>query len=107
MALIELYCPRCGGDVRMDRSMVFGTCESCGARCMLQEMVPRRTEVSVQGAPTVDGLVDLALRSWLIGDEESSYRAVVDALSTWGAGGSTPPGTLSSASASSTGGRTP
>ena len=23
----------------MDRSMVFGTCESCGARCMLQEMV--------------------------------------------------------------------
>ena len=81
MALIELYCPRCGGDVRMDRSMVFGTCESCGARCMLQEMVPRRTEVSVQGAPTVDGLVDLALRSWLIGDEESSYRATVDALS--------------------------
>ena len=80
MALIELYCPRCGGEVRMDQSMMFGTCLNCGARCLLQEMVPRRTEVTVEGTPTVDGLVDLALRMWTIGDEDSAYRAVGDAL---------------------------
>ena len=80
MALIELYCPRCGGEVRMDQSMMFGTCLNCGARCLLQEMVPKRTEVTVEGTPTVDGLVDLALRMWTIGDEDSAYRAVGDAL---------------------------
>ena len=80
MALIELYCPRCGGEVRMDQSMMFGTCLNCGARCLLQEMVPKRTEVTVEGTPTVDGLVDLALRMWSIGDEDSAYRAVGDAL---------------------------
>ena len=80
MALIELYCPRCGGEVRMDQSMMFGTCLNCGARCLLQEMVPRKTEVTVEGIPTVDGLVDLALRMWTIGDEDSAYRAVGDAL---------------------------
>ncbi len=80
MALIELYCPRCGGEVRMDQSMMFGTCLNCGARCLLQEMIPKRTEVTVEGTPTVDGLVDLALRMWSIGDEDSAYRAVGDAL---------------------------
>ena len=41
----------------MDQSMMFGTCHNCGARCLLQEMVPKRTEVTVEGTPTVDGLV--------------------------------------------------
>lgn len=82
MALVELCCPRCGGDVRMDKSMMFGTCEHCGARCMLQEMMPGNSgKSSGNGSGISEGdQSELALRHLILGDVDSAYAAIGRAL---------------------------
>lgn len=64
----------------MDQSMMFGTCEHCGARCMLQEMMPKGAGGGADASGGDGDQAGLALRHIMVGDLDSAYAAVGLAL---------------------------
>lgn len=58
MSILELKCPNCGGDIKLDQSKDFGFCMYCGTKIQITEKV--RVEhggtISVNGLTTVESL---------------------------------------------------
>ncbi|MBQ3685653.1 MAG: zinc ribbon domain-containing protein [Candidatus Methanomethylophilaceae archaeon] len=79
MPLVDLYCPHCGGEIKLDDSREFGFCLYCGHKIMITENVKRA--VRIDNSDRLANLLSLmnhAIDSANIEEMRSLSRSVLE-----------------------------